>query len=91
MKKVVVGLELQPVAGDKHLVLGMVAVFHTHVQRFKDVGVMAEAIAPYPIQLAKVPHEEGWDRVADLPRFLWQELHAKIYDLRKKAELAGKK
>lgn len=84
MKKVVVGFEVEE-NGPVGRPLCYVAVFSTHVQRFQHLGQLAETLAPWPVELAPIPDEEGWHRVRDLPWFLEQELNAKIAAIREAA------
>lgn len=76
--KVVVGFELQQTAENTFLVLGLVAVFKTHAERFESVEKLAKAFAPWPIDPVRVPQEEGWDRVGDLPKAMWGDLISQI-------------
>ena len=89
-EKIVVGLELQPFGtSGSYLVVGLVAFFKTHMQRYVSIEQLADSIALWPIEITHVPLEEGWDNVGELPKHLWQDLTAKIYDIRKLARLTS--
>lgn len=73
-KKMVVGWETKELKDGRTMVLGIVGVLPTHTVRVKDLYTLAEVLVQYDLEPARVPIEEGWSDVADLPDSMWYEL-----------------
>lgn len=64
---VVVGLKMTKLPDGRDVVAGFAMVFGKFVQVVDSVEEIAATLAPFPLRAVKVPQEEGWDNLRDLP------------------------
>lgn len=91
--EVVVGLELHQERGERlPIAIGPIAIFQSHIARVSSIEEMAVIFSEFSFLVpVRVPHEEGWDRVADLPPDMWYELNLLIAEKTRLAESTRKK
>lgn len=91
--EVVVGLELHQEKGARlPIAIGPIAVFQSHIARVSSIEELAVIFSEFSFLVpVRVPAEEGWDRIADLPTDLWYELNLLIAEKQRLAASTRKK